>query len=99
MPNETWGRARFSVEHNGARSIVTVTGRERWALEALIASGNRGCTPIETPGPRWSAYVHDLRRLGVKIDTVHERHAGPFAGRHARFVLRSRVVRIEGVAT
>ena len=85
---------RFCVEHDGTRIIITVSGRERWALEALIAAGERGCTPIETPGPRWSAYVFDLRDMGVKIHTRHERHGGPFAGRHGRFVLRSRVTRI-----
>lgn len=94
MLSKTWGRARFCVEHDGTRIIITVSGRERWALEALIAAGERGCTPIETPGPRWSAYVFDLRDMGVKIHTRHERHGGPFAGRHGRFVLRSRVTRI-----
>jgi hypothetical protein len=60
-------------------------------LLALIAAGERGCTPIDTPGPRWSGYVHDLRKLGMAIETVHETHAGPFPGTHARYVLRSRI--------
>jgi hypothetical protein len=71
--------------------VVTVRGREAWALRALQLAGERGCTPIDTPGPRWSAYVHDLRRLGFAIETVRERHGGPFPGEHARYVLRSRV--------
>jgi hypothetical protein len=71
---------------------VTVRGREAWALLALMAAGERGCTPIDTPGPRWSAYVHDLRNLGIVIDTVRERHSGRFPGDHARYVLRSRIV-------
>ena len=25
----------------------------------LIAAGERGCTSIDHPGPRWSDYVHD----------------------------------------
>jgi hypothetical protein len=70
---------------------VTVRGREAWALLALMAAGERGCTPIDTPGPRWSGYVHDLRKLGVAIETVRERHAGRFPGDRARYVLRSRI--------
>jgi Winged helix domain len=70
---------------------VTVRGREAWALLALMAASERGCTPIDAPGPRWSGYVHDLRKLGVAIETVRERHAGRFPGDHARYVLRSRI--------
>ena len=71
--------------------VVTVRGREAWALLALIAAGEEGCTPLDTPGPRWSGYVHDLRRAGFVIETVHEPHGGSFPGTHARYVLRSRV--------
>ena len=66
-------------------------GRAAWALAALIAAGEKSCTPIDHPGPRWSAYVHKLRRAGLSIETLEERHAGPYAGRHARYVLQSRV--------
>jgi hypothetical protein len=52
--------------------VVTIRGREAWALLALMAAGERGCTPIDHPGPRWSGYVHDLRRLGFDIETTHE---------------------------
>ena len=75
-----------------------VAGRDRWALEALIAAGGDGCTPIDTPGPRWSGYVHNLRNLGVPIETVTEAHGGPFKGTHARYVLRALVVRKVGDA-
>ncbi|AZO11219.1 hypothetical protein EJ074_20590 [Mesorhizobium sp. M3A.F.Ca.ET.080.04.2.1] len=71
---------------------MTIYGREAWCLERLMAAGSRGCTPIEQPAPRWSAYVHDLRhKFGLVIETIHEPHAGPFAGSHARYVLRSEV--------
>jgi hypothetical protein len=70
---------------------VTVRGREAWALLALMAAGERGCTPIDTPGPRWSGSVHDLRKVGVVIETIRERHGGAFPGDHARYVLRSRI--------
>ncbi len=71
---------------------LTVTGRDAWALLELLRAGPRGCTPIDNPGPRWSAYVLNLRReCGFEIETVHEGHSGPFPGRHARYVLRSTV--------
>lgn len=64
-------------------------GRRAWALRALVRAGERGCTPLDTPGPRWSAYVHRLRERGIVIETIHESHDGPFPGSHARYVLRS----------
>ncbi|WP_287361225.1 hypothetical protein [Mesorhizobium sp.] len=72
---------------------MTIYGREAWCLRRLIEAGEKGCTPIEQPAPRWSAYVHDLKhKFGIVIDTVHEAHAGPYAGNHARYVLRSIVI-------
>lgn len=70
-----------------------VKGRVAWALGELIKAGPKGCTPIDNPAPRWSGYVHRLRRdCALAIETVDENHGGPFAGRHARYVLRSPVV-------
>lgn len=87
-----WGAARFTVTKTcGSIETITVSGRDRWALECLISADQRGCTPIDTPGPRWSSYVHNLRKLGVKIETITEAHDGPFKGNHARYVLRSTV--------
>lgn len=71
--------------------IFRLRGRLQWALERLIAAEHIGCTPINEPGPRWAAYVHDLRKLGVCIETITERHSGAFPGTHARYVLRSKV--------
>jgi hypothetical protein len=70
---------------------VTAHGRDAWALLELYRAGDAGCTPITHPGPRWSAYVLKLRKRGLQIETVSERHSGPFAGNHARYVLRSRI--------
>ncbi|ANH02659.1 hypothetical protein [Shinella sp. HZN7] len=70
---------------------MTVIGRDAWALRNLINAGTAGCTPIDHPGPRWSHYVFKLRGFGFLIETVHENHGGPFAGTHARYVLRSNV--------
>jgi len=61
--------------------VVAVRGREAWALMALIAAGERGCTPIDHPGPRWSSYVYDLRKLSVVIETIRVRHGGDFPRR------------------
>lgn len=70
-------------------------GRDAWALACLIVARDGGCTPIDHPGPRWSGYVHKLRRAGLDIETVEERHGGPYAGRHARYVLRTGVEVLE----
>lgn len=99
--NSQWGDAPYTIiNDNDNVSHITVMGRDRWALECLLASGTKGCTPIDTPGPRWSGYVHNLRNMGVDIETIHEPHGGDFAGTHARYVLQCRVYRgwVEGAA-
>lgn len=80
------------IEPDGPR--IRVRGRQAWALELLIHAGKHGVTPMEKPGPRWSHYIYALRRLGFVIETIDEPHGGPFAGTHARYVLRS-LVRVE----
>ena len=67
---------------------IVVSGRIRWALDRLRAAGTRGCTPITEPAPRWAAYIHSLRDMGVRVETITEAHGGAFAGHHARYVLR-----------
>lgn len=95
--NRGWHPADYAVR-NGAHApfTVKVSGRERWALECLMSAGITGCTSIETPGPRWSAYIFDLRGMGLNIETINEPHDGPFAGTHARYVLHSSVTRAAG---
>lgn len=88
---------RLAVEDDAGRRWSFI-GRDAWALAALIAADERGCTPIDHPGPRWSAYVHKLRRAGIDVETIRERHGGPFAGDHARYVLRTRLRIIESAA-
>ena len=77
----------------GEPFIIEAKGRKAWALEQLCEAGATGCTPIEQPAPRWSAYVHRLRGLGVPIETRHEPHGGAFAGTHGRYILRARVLK------
>ncbi|WP_081508523.1 winged helix domain-containing protein [Roseovarius mucosus] len=84
----------FHVQATEGNSFpVELRGRKRWALECLMAAGARGCTSIDTPGPRWSHYVFTLRQLGLQIETLHESHDGPFKGTHGRYVLQSVVTR------
>jgi hypothetical protein len=87
---------RLTVEIGGHGGFIkTFEGRFAWALLRLIEAGEHGITPIERPAPRWSHYVFVLRREGLVVETIEERHAGPYAGRHGRYVLRTAVVVIE----
>lgn len=93
------GRAKraglYHIRPEGGCDPFTIEakGREAWALDRLTEAGPNGCTPIEQPAPRWSAYVHRLRALGVPIETVTETHSGEFSGTHGRYVLRAVVVK------
>ncbi|GGE20567.1 hypothetical protein GCM10011360_06540 [Primorskyibacter flagellatus] len=88
-----WGDTSFTII-NGDQSVtrITLKGRDLWALLNLIDAGPKGCTPIDTPAPRWSAYVFNLRQVGFHIETVTEPHGGAFSGTHGRYVLHSKVV-------
>jgi hypothetical protein len=85
----------FRISPDGGEAFgITLKrgGRSAWALLELVKAGSRGCVPIERPAPRWSAYVHSLRRGGVPIATIRERHGGAFPGWHARYVLLASVI-------
>jgi hypothetical protein len=75
------------------RPAVTIKGRNARCLHTLVQGGEKGVSPaIDDPMPRWSHYVYCLRsHFGAVIETVTEKHGGPYAGTHARYVLRSRV--------
>lgn len=75
---------------------LALVGREAWALLELVEAGAKGCTPLHNPAPRWSDYVFRLRGHRIEVQTVHEDHGGPFAGHHARYVLRTPVTLEEG---
>ena len=68
-----------------------VKGRVAWTLNELLQAGERGCTPIDRPAPRWSDYVFKLRKQGFAVETLDEKHGGNYRGEHGRYVLRSRV--------
>jgi hypothetical protein len=90
----SWGKAPY-LRHcpDGTAKLHLLKGRPRWALEALIDAGPKGCTPIDNPAPRWSGYIHVLRELGFEIETLHEPHGPPFAGTHGRYILKGHVTR------
>jgi len=75
--------------------VVILRGRDAWALLALKAANDSGCTNIDNPGPRWSGYVYNLRKAGIAVETIRESHGGPFPGQHARYVLRTPVAILE----
>ena len=82
----------FTIRREGEEPRkVWVKGRDRRALEALIDAGPRGCTSFHNPAPRWPAYIFNLSVLDFAIDSLTEAHGGPFAGHHARCVLRDSV--------
>jgi hypothetical protein len=84
----------ITVELEGGER-KTFRGRDAWALGELIGGGLIGCTPIERPAPRWSHYIHKLRRGGLIVETIDEPHGGAYSGQHARYVLRSSLKVIE----
>jgi hypothetical protein len=90
------GRAKraglYQIQPEGGEAFtIKAVGRNAWTLDRLREAGPKGCTPIEQPAPRWAAYVHSLRTLGVPIETVVEPHGGEFSGTHGRYVLRATV--------
>jgi hypothetical protein len=60
------GAAAAEGELFSAPQIVTVVGRDLWALTELIEAGERGCTPIDQPAPRW----RQTRRRGFVLRIV-----------------------------
>jgi hypothetical protein len=57
---------KLAIEYIIDGNTHNVAGRDAWALSELIKAGEKGCTPVNNPAPRWSAYVHNLRKVGLK---------------------------------
>jgi hypothetical protein len=80
---------KLTVQLGDAKGpTVTFHDRLAWALDRLIETGESGVTPLDWPAPRWSQYILLLRRHGMPIETILERHGDPYAGRRGRYVLR-----------
>jgi hypothetical protein len=85
------------VQHTDTGEALRLRGREAWMLACLIEVGESGLTVLDRPAPRLSAYVHSLRKRGLVIDTIDERHAGPYPGAHGRYVIRTPLVVVQAV--
>jgi hypothetical protein len=72
-----------------------LSGRIGQTMHFLMKAKQVGITPLDVPAKRLAAYIHSLRGLGFIIDTEMEQHSGPYAGHHARYRLRSIVLRTE----
>lgn len=89
----TKSRKRLVVAYERADGTrATAIGRYGDTLRALVVAGEKGVTPLERPAPRWSHYVHILRREHkLAIETVTECHGGDFPGTQGRYVLREEI--------
>ncbi len=85
------------VQRTDTGETLRLKGREAWTLAHLIGAGETGIIPLDRPAPRWSAYVHSLRKRGLEIDTIDEPHAGPYSGTHGRYVLRTSLAVLKAV--
>ena len=73
------------------------SGRPAWALETVCANGSQGLRTIDCPATQLPFYIWQLRQeLGDDaVITKTEKHGGPFAGNHARYVLADETLRVE----
>jgi len=85
------------VINNGSKQSISFKGRDAWALNELMLAGTTDVTSLTHPAPRWSAYVHKLRKAGIAIETRNEAHRGRFPGTHGRYVLMSSLRVLEAV--
>ena len=76
MKSRTAIQVTFSVEGG---PLKTATGREAQTALALVNAGSRGITSLDTFKAGWAvrlgAYVFDLKKMGVSINTTREPHA------------------------
>ena len=86
---------RFRIKDATDAPVRTVRGRDAWLLHKLLERGDRGVTPFDEIGPRSSHYAYKLRKAGLVIETIEERHGGVYVGWHGRYILRSPVTVLE----
>ena len=70
------------------------TGRPAWAADGLLKNGDKGLRTIDYPATQLPFYIFQFRKAGIIIKTIMEKHGGPFAGRHARYVLESNLEKV-----
>ena len=76
MTKRAFTACKFVLIRDGEETTFTLQGRDGWALSRLVSAGAAGVTPLSEPtGPRWSAYIHDLRHeMDLDIETITEKH-------------------------
>ena len=73
-------------------------GREAWALNRLLAVGDKGLTSIDEPGVRLAHYVMKIRRAGIAVEMVREKNlTGSYGGNFGRYFLKTPVVIVETI--
>jgi hypothetical protein len=86
-------RRRKRLLAQGPAGEFSVAGKRAMTLCALVSNGDNGVIALElsnTWALRLGAYVHDLRKQGLAIETLRELH-DDMGGWHARYVLHSPV--------
>lgn len=88
LPKRYFPRVEAAFADGGE---IRAVGREGATLLMLIECGPKGVRALDFdggPAYRLSAYIHDLRSMGVNIRREFERHT---TGWHAVYVLESRM--------
>jgi membrane carboxypeptidase/penicillin-binding protein len=78
------GKEKVRIIRDDGGAAITVQGQTAKAIRALVLAGKQGVTAQEVAGwaYRFAAYCHELRKLGLDIETVRETHEGGWHGRH-----------------
>ena len=85
------GKACICFDGADGPCSPVIGGRDLQTLQALAERSANGLSSLEFPAMRLAAYVFNLRELGLDIETIREKHDGPFPGWHGRYVLHSQV--------
>jgi hypothetical protein len=83
---------------DGRRKIV-IEELVAWVLVQLMQAGMEGCTPAGLMMPGLSQFIYQLRKAGVKIETIRTNEPDAGDGLRLRYVLRSEIAITELVLT
>jgi hypothetical protein len=77
-------KLKLEVIRDDGGAAFIVQGQTAKAIRALVLAGKQGVTAQEVAGwaYRFAAYCHELRKLGLDIETIREAHDGGWHGRH-----------------
>jgi hypothetical protein len=90
---------RIRIRASGPCGHFIAVGQTARTLRALLKADKHGITALEvsTWALRLGAYVFELRKSGLVIETIRERH-NDLGDWHGRYVLHSPVEILEGGA-